>query len=268
MSKFIKKGNKYYRINEDGSQIEVTPTKEGYFTWTDSKGRKVRSQKRYKITPSKKDINYSFLDKLKLALVNSSNIENNVDDPYVINSSYQTKKAGHGVVPAAFILDRDKQRTLLENNGYVEVHDGDYGLVKKAVGDNNFPIFQKHPDVISRDNLVAIGNVDSDDSYVQLNDTLGIVKPTNWYADPTKALYQAGHHRSTLFWNPNTNKYYQQAWDLNDYGGSANYTNPFGLGDLLDNIGNRLVIKSGIQEVLPEYTKVLEGYRDNYLKQK
>ena len=72
MSKeFIKKGNKYYRNNSDGTQTEVTPTQEGYFTWTQPDGKKVRSQKRYKIsTTSQQKEKSSLWDSFKTGLIN------------------------------------------------------------------------------------------------------------------------------------------------------------------------------------------------------
>lgn len=72
MSEFIKKGNKYYRNNSDGTQTHVTPTQDGYFTWTQPDGKKVRSQKRYKIstTSQKKERKPSLWDSFKTALRN------------------------------------------------------------------------------------------------------------------------------------------------------------------------------------------------------
>lgn len=72
MSEFIKKGNKYYRNNSDGTQTQVTPTQDGYFTWTQPDGKKVRSQKRYKIstTSQKKERKPSLWDSFKTGLRN------------------------------------------------------------------------------------------------------------------------------------------------------------------------------------------------------
>lgn len=47
MGNFIYKNNKYYRNNSDGTQTEVTPTKEGYFTWIQPDGQKVRTKETY-----------------------------------------------------------------------------------------------------------------------------------------------------------------------------------------------------------------------------
>lgn len=75
MSEFVKKGNKYFRNNSDGTQTEVTPTKDGYFTWTQPDGKKVRSQKKYKITTleaSSSQEEPSLWDKVKKGFVNAT----------------------------------------------------------------------------------------------------------------------------------------------------------------------------------------------------
>lgn len=75
MSEFIKKGNKYFRNNSDGTQTEVIPTKDGYFTWTQPDGKKVRSQKKYKTTtsgPSSSQEEPSFWDKVKKGFINAT----------------------------------------------------------------------------------------------------------------------------------------------------------------------------------------------------
>ena len=121
----------------------------------------------------------------------------------------------------------------------------DYGLVTKAASryKTPLPIYQKSNDVITRDQLIPIGNEDGDDQFYEKEN---YVKPTNWYSDPGRALYAAGHQRTAFYYNPNNGKYYQKTWDLNDYGGSGFFgTNPFGLGDLLDKIGNPVVVTSG-----------------------
>lgn len=51
MGEFVRKGNNYYRNNSDGTQTQVTPTEDGYFHWVQPDGKRVRSQKRYKIDP-------------------------------------------------------------------------------------------------------------------------------------------------------------------------------------------------------------------------
>lgn len=72
MNEFIRKGNKYYRNNSDGTQTQVTPTKEGYFTWIQPDGKRVRSQKKYKITPIQPKKEESFWNKLGKGFVNAT----------------------------------------------------------------------------------------------------------------------------------------------------------------------------------------------------
>lgn len=75
MSEFIKKGSKYYRNNSDNTQTEVTPTKEGYFTWIQPDGTKVRSKKRYKIQLQKEP---SFMRKVSNWALARSGGTNNI----------------------------------------------------------------------------------------------------------------------------------------------------------------------------------------------
>ena len=90
--------------------------------------------------------------------------------------------------------------------------------------------------------------------------------PTNWYAAPNKSLIEAGATRSTIYYNPDNGKYYQKAWDLNDYGGNGGSTADI-FGKFLDTIGNPVVVTSGIQEVLPEnINKVEKNYMLPYAK--
>lgn len=186
-------------------------------------------------------------------------IMNNGYNPNTITDNYKEKNGvplGDGVVQSSYLLGRERQKELLEANGYKQVFD-DYGVVKKA--GEGLPIFQKSDDAngVTRGNLVPIGNVDSDDIY---DENTHEVRPDNWYADPSKALYLAGQNRSTLYYNPDDHKYYQKAWDVNDYGGKGGSTSGLSeafLGNLLDSIGNPIVVTSGFQEVLPgNYDKV------------
>lgn len=85
MSEFVKKGNKYFRNNSDGTQTQVTPTEDGHFTWVQPDGQKVRSQKRYKITPStSKSSTFSLIPQW---FVNATMSAANADTPAVTTAS-------------------------------------------------------------------------------------------------------------------------------------------------------------------------------------
>ena len=165
---------------------------------------------------------------------------------------------GHGVIQSGFLFDRNTQDKYYTQKGYKRVYN-DYGLVAKAASryKTPLPIYQKSNDVITRDQLIPIGNEDGDDQFYKKEN---YVKPTNWYSDPGRALYAAGHQRTAFYYNPNNGKYYQKTWDLNDYGGGSFFgTNPFGLWNLLDKIGNPVVVTTGFQEILPQYIKYVEN---------
>ena len=110
-----------------------------------------------------------------------------------------------GVPQRTYLLGREEQRKEFLNAGYIEGKEGDYGLVRKAVGDRNIPIYQRAPDVAKREDLVPIGNID------------------NKYYPKKGELIHAGHYPTALYYNYQDNKLYQKAWDLNDYGGNTGY---------------------------------------------
>lgn len=189
--------------------------------------------------------------------------------PDPISDNYTDKdgqKLGNGVVQASYLLNRNRQKQLLESHGYKQVQN-DYGLVKRSGA--GLPIYQKSVDAngVTRNDLVPIGNVDSDDIY---DEKTKEVRPSNWYGDTDKALYLAGQHRSTLYYNPTDHKYYQKAWDVNDYGGAGGSTagwTSLGLGQLLDMIGSPVVVTSGFQEVKPSKYNKVNPFMNKYAKQ-
>lgn len=171
--------------------------------------------------------------------------------PNPISDNYTDKdgqKLGNGVVQASYLLNRNRQKQLLESHGYKQVQN-DYGLVKRSGA--GLPIYQKSVDAngVTRNDLVPIGNVDSDDIY---DEKTKEVRPSNWYGDTDKAVYLAGQHRSTLYYNPTDHKYYQKAWDVNDYGGKGGSTagwTSLGLGQLLDKIGSLLQLLAAFKKL-------------------
>lgn len=130
-----------------------------------------------------------------------------------------------------FLLRPDLQREALINKGYIPGTENDYGLVSKAVGNNKYPVYQTAKDGITRDQLTPIGNLN--DMYFGFRDT---------------SLAHAGYHYPTTVYIDNKGKFYQKAWDLNDYGGSGGSTASIA-GKILDKLGNPFVVNTGFQPI-------------------
>ena len=145
-----------------------------------------------------------------------------------------------GTAQRTYFMDRDSQKRIFLRDGYIEDTSKNYGLVKKAVNNRNIPIYQRAPDDEKRENLIPIGNVYN-----------------YWYGKPEADLIHAGSYPTAIYINPNTKKIYQKAWDLNDYGDSAEgngasskYTGFKKFkANLSDKLGSPVVVTSGISEV-------------------
>lgn len=153
----------------------------------------------------------------------------NFDD--VRNDTYED------VAQRTYLFNRKNQEKAFLNSGYIKGEDKDYGLVKKAVGNRNLPVYQKNKDVINRSELEVIGNLYT-------------------YDDPSdKSLYHAGSYPVAIYKDKN-NKLYFKGWDLHDYGlssagsGGAKYDKFRQIGaNLLDKLGNPSVITTGYQNI-------------------
>lgn len=159
---------------------------------------------------------------------------------------------GSNVIPnstpqSAFLLDRDIQRQYMIDNGFTEAP-GDYGLVRKAVGDRNIPVYQQMSDAITRDKLTPIGNL--------FNYGNGFSDPA-WLAN-SSPFEDAGDYPTALYVDKDGN-FYQKAWDLNDYSGT---TGRYGVG--LDLVGNPVVVTTGFQPV--DKSKILELENNSYFE--
>jgi hypothetical protein len=116
--------------------------------------------------------------------------------------------------------------------GYIEGQHGDYGLVKRAVGDRILPVYQRKKDAIDRKNLTPIGNIDN-----------------IWLSGKDSELEHAGNYPTTIY-RGNDGKFYQKAWDLNDYGDATGragvkYGDRQFLANMLDKIGSPTVVTTG-----------------------
>lgn len=189
--------------------------------------------------PNKK-IKLSLLDKIK------HNVSTLLMDigrgPLSTIPSTDYKHIGYhgGTAQRTYFMDRDSQKRIFLRDGYIEDTSKNYGLVKKAVNNRNIPIYQRAPDDEKRENLIPIGNVYD-----------------YWYGKPEADLIHPGSYPTAIYINPNTKKIYQKAWDLNDYGDSAEgngasskYTGFRKFkANLSDKLGSPVVVTSGISEV-------------------
>ena len=98
-----------------------------------------------------------------------------------------------------FLFSPEDQRDVLLKNGYIKDDSKNYGLVSKAVGNRNIPLYTR-PDVQNRDNLTVVANPSS-----------------VWFGSKETELQHAGFYPTALYIDANGN-FYQQAFDLNDYG--------------------------------------------------
>jgi hypothetical protein len=85
-----------------------------------------------------------------------------------LGSTDQSKRrrAMGGTAQRTYLLPRNIQEQVFLNDGYIKGKEGDYGLVRKAVGDRDLPIWQTAPDVRPREGLIPIGNMSNEDAGV------------------------------------------------------------------------------------------------------
>lgn len=141
---------------------------------------------------------------------------------------------------SAFLFSKEEQEKAFSDAGYIIDTSGNYGLVKKAVGNRKLPIYKKNKDVVDRSQLTPIFNLDS-----------------RWLGSRESSLEDPGEFPSVVYKDKNGN-FYQNAWDLQDYGessaGSGGHKYPKIkqlAANLLDVIGNPFVVTTGIQPVDP-----------------
>lgn len=154
------------------------------------------------------------------------------------------------------LLNRNAQRDYYLNNGYTEVGN-DYGLVRKEIGNNQYPVFQRYPDAISRDKLFVIGN--------------GIntqVIPEGFWSENVTPNNHPGDYPIAVYTDAQGNLY-GKSWDLNDYSNAspegstttgkiaAKVLNMVNAGKMLDYVGAPVVTTSGFQP-LQAYLRLSE----------
>lgn len=168
------------------------------------------------------------------------------------HASYLNDNRGYlgGTAQRTYLLPRFEQEDIFLNDGYIKGKEKDYGLVKKAVNGRNIPVYQTAPDAIDRKHLIPIGN------------TYGI--RSSGFINPLKDLVHSENHPSTIYIGTD-NKLYQKAYDLNDYGGnqgtSSKYSKLLKAGsDILDAIGNPVVITTGYQPIINSFGQTMLGH--------
>ena len=148
-------------------------------------------------------------------------------NPFKDSRIWDSMVSDHGTPQDTYLMSRRLQDKIFKEKGYIPGKEGDYGLVKKAVGNRKLPIYQTAPDAISRDKLIFLGN----DGYYWADH--GLENPGSY----PHASYTDGH-----------GNFYQKAWDLNDYGGKGGATAGV-LGNIVDFIGNPVVTTTGFQKM-------------------
>lgn len=152
---------------------------------------------------------------------------------------YDARDSRKNVAQNTYLLSREDQEEEFLKQGYIKDNSSDYGLVRKAVGDRDIPIFQKNKDDITREQITPIGNIYN-----------------TWFGEEGDELYHAGNYPTAIYADNKTGKLYQKAFDLNDYGIDSSGTKGAkypGImqfaANILDKIGSPTVVTTGIKEI-------------------
>lgn len=131
----------------------------------------------------------------------------------------------------------------------------DYGLVQKAVGNQNIPIYSRVNNPEKRKELIQIYNPES------------TYEPNIKYP-----LIHAANHPSSLYIDGTNGNIMYKGWDLNDYGtdkGGKGFSSYYGsinkaLANILDVFGNPTVVTTGYQNVLDDDGNPMNIFKGNY----
>ena len=131
----------------------------------------------------------------------------------------------------------------------------DYGLVQKAVGNENIPIYSRVNNPEKRKELIQIYNPEA------------TYNPNIKYP-----LIHAAFHPSSLYIDGTNGNIMYKGWDLNDYGtdkGGKGFSSYYGsirkaLANTLDVFGNPTVVTTGYQNVLDNNGKPMNIFKGNY----
>ena len=98
-------------------------------------------------------------------------------------------------------------------------------------------MYQKYPNAVEREYLIPVGNISNE-----------------WYGPRDYGFYNSGAISSAIYVDPRTHLLYQNAWDLNNYGGNVGIAGEYGglagtLANLLDYAGLPVVMTTGYQPI-------------------
>lgn len=172
------------------------------------------------------------------------------------DEEYKTNTYKQNVPQITYLMSRSDQHDAFLNSGFSVGTPGDYGLVRKAVGNRNIPIYQKNPDAVSGDSLQYI-------NYFLTSKDEDFEQPLVNNPNKIATLENAFHYPIGLYVHKNTGDIYFKAWDLNDYGQDdngargTNYGNDIKIhfANLLDKVGNPTVVTTGFQPVIADEEK-------------
>lgn len=151
-----------------------------------------------------------------------------------------------------YLYNKDDQANAFEANGYILGRPGDYGLVQRAVGNRNLPVYQMYEDEVVRDSLNPIGNFTFEDRHAEYIPGLDKESRGNRNVD-------LQGHPVAVYKHKRTGDVYAKAWDLTDFGESSagkgersgwKYSGIYQkAANFLDLIGNPSVITTGFVKV-------------------
>lgn len=149
---------------------------------------------------------------------------------------------------STFLLPYDEQEKAMNKIGYHKVHDKNYGLVRTSTANlqklkpKEIPIYQIGNDDVDKSNIEQI--------YIGFNGD-----GAEPFSGIKNGLQQAGGYPYAIYKDKTNNKYYYQAYDLNDYGkhGRKELGTTYGgkqiLAEMYDVLGNPFVQRTGLKHI-------------------
>nr|DAG98979.1 MAG TPA: hypothetical protein [Crassvirales sp.] len=178
----------------------------------------------------------------------------------LLTGNARDKSASNNVAQDTYLMPfRLGQGRAFKDAGYDRDYQSekkrDYGLVQKAVGNENIPIYSRVNNPEKRKELIQIYNPES------------TYNPNIKYP-----LIHAAFHPSSLYIDGTNGNIMYKGWDLNDYGtdkGGKGFSSYYGsirkaLANTLDVFGNPTVVTTGYQNVLDNNGKPMNIFKGNY----
>lgn len=178
----------------------------------------------------------------------------------LLTGNSRDKSASNNVAQDTYLMPfRLGQGRAFKDAGYDRDYQSekkrDYGLVQKAVGNENIPIYSRVNNPEKRKELIQIYNPES------------TYNPNIKYP-----LIHAAFHPSSLYIDGTNGNIMYKGWDLNDYGtdkGGKGFSSYYGsirkaLANTLDVFGNPTVVTTGYQNVLDNDGKPMNIFKGNY----